>query len=297
MIPAHVESESPITKQNSDTPDHEQTSTVEGKSLEAGRHRPTLVQIMLRPRWIGALILAIAVAAGFAWLGNWQLESALVNQTVEQDITENVVELAQITEPSIPVSEKAGGRRVIVKGSFVPEDFDTVGNRENFGKNGYWVVGHFVTDSAVPANLSVAIGWAESEKQADLAAEALQVLPASTVTLEGRYQPTEGPVAPDVEADPFLVRSMDPAQQANLWITLNGPTFNGFLVSHEATGGLDQIDSQPPLPPQSVNWLNIFYAAEWVVFAGFAIYFWYRLTRDTFEKEIDLLAQDDQTNG
>jgi hypothetical protein len=35
------------------------------------------------------------------------------------------------------------------------------------------------------------------------------------------------------------------------------------------------------------NWLNIFYAIEWIVFAGFAFYVWYRLVRDRVEREID----------
>ena len=36
-----------------------------------------------------------------------------------------------------------------------------------------------------------------------------------------------------------------------------------------------------------MNWLNIFYAAEWAVFAGFAFYLWYRLAKDAWEKEVE----------
>jgi hypothetical protein len=35
----------------------------------------------------------------------------------------------------------------------------------------------------------------------------------------------------------------------------------------------------------SLNWLNVFYAIEWALFAGFAIYLWYRLVKDAFERE------------
>jgi hypothetical protein len=34
--------------------------------------------------------------------------------------------------------------------------------------------------------------------------------------------------------------------------------------------------------------LNIFYAIEWVVFAGFAVFLWYRLVRDAWEREEEL---------
>ena len=36
-----------------------------------------------------------------------------------------------------------------------------------------------------------------------------------------------------------------------------------------------------------LNWLNVFYAVEWVVFAGFAVFLWYRLVRDAVERERD----------
>ncbi|KZX22122.1 hypothetical protein [Rathayibacter tanaceti] len=37
----------------------------------------------------------------------------------------------------------------------------------------------------------------------------------------------------------------------------------------------------------SLNWLNVFYAIEWVVFAGFALYLWFRLVRDAWEREAE----------
>ena len=38
---------------------------------------PTLREVMLRPRWIGVLLLALVVAGVFAWLGQWQLSRAI----------------------------------------------------------------------------------------------------------------------------------------------------------------------------------------------------------------------------
>jgi surfeit locus 1 family protein len=34
-----------------------------------------------------------------------------------------------------------------------------------------------------------------------------------------------------------------------------------------------------------LNLLNVFYAIEWVIFGGFAIYLWYRLVRDAVERD------------
>ncbi|MEZ5189097.1 MAG: hypothetical protein R2723_11140 [Microbacterium sp.] len=41
----------------------------------------------------------------------------------------------------------------------------------------------------------------------------------------------------------------------------------------------------------NVNWLNIFYAVEWAIFAGFAFYMWYRLAKDAWEKEVEALEE------
>jgi membrane protein implicated in regulation of membrane protease activity len=59
-------------------------------------------------------------------------------------------------------------------------------------------------------------------------------------------------------------------------------------VQNVPPAGLVAIDSPPPIQQQTVNWLNIFYAAEWAIFAGFAVFFWYRLVKDAKEKEDEL---------
>jgi hypothetical protein len=40
-----------------------------------------------------------------------------------------------------------------------------------------------------------------------------------------------------------------------------------------------------PTNDVSLNWLNVFYAIEWALFAGFAVYLWYRLVKDAYERE------------
>ena len=51
------------------------------------------------------------------------------------------------------------------------------------------------------------------------------------------------------------------------------------------------ISSPPPEESVELIWLNVFYAVEWVVFAGFAIVLWYRLVRDAVERERDAAAE------
>ena len=67
-----------------------------------------------------------------------------------------------------------------------------------------------------------------------------------------------------------------------------------FSPSGDATGTAPRrttISSPAPDEASAVNWLNIFYAAEWAVFAGFAFYLWYRLARDAWERELEELEE------
>jgi hypothetical protein len=61
--------------------------------------------------------------------------------------------------------------------------------------------------------------------------------------------------------------------------------YGGYVISDDPPPGLQQIPSPPPDREVSLNLLNLFYAAEWVLFAGFAVFLWWRLVRDEWEKE------------
>ncbi|MDN5667067.1 MAG: SURF1 family protein, partial [Renibacterium salmoninarum] len=51
------------------------------------------------------------------------------------------------------------------------------------------------------------------------------------------------------------------------------------------------VDAQPP--NQNFNWLNLFYAVEWIVFAGFSVFLWWRLVADDFRRENEPEFEDD----
>lgn len=251
---------------------------------------PTLGQVMRRPRWIGALLLALLVGGGFAALAQWQMGHAIQANSEAKFDSEAPLPLSELNTPSTPVDDMTAGRTALVTGTFLPGDFNIVENRMNDGVAGSWVVGHLVTDDTPAGNLAVAIGWAPDTESAALALGEIDASAPFEVSLEGRYMPAEGPVVPKPTDDPWMLQSMAAGQLANLWDEVDGPVYAGFLVSHTPEAGLDAIDSFAPLPEETVNWLNLFYALEWVVFAGFALFFWYRITRDAWEKELEELA-------
>jgi len=233
-----------------------------------------------RPRWIAALVLALAIAGGFAALGQWQLARSFEASAPRDEKTEEVVPLEQVSTPQTPVPDSATGQIVKVDAEFVPGDYLVLSDRINTASAGYWVVGHAVT--AEGASLAVALGWAPST---DAAADAVATLEQSAPDgqLTGRYLPTESPQESDFEAG--IRSAMAVPELINLWTTVPDGTYGGYLILDSAPAGLDLIDAPQPITEVGLNLLNVFYAIEWVVFAGFAIFLWYRLVRDAWELE------------
>jgi cytochrome oxidase assembly protein ShyY1 len=255
-----------------------------------GSGETTLFQMMLRPRWIGALVLALALAAGFAWLGQWQLERAIDSGKVIDAPSETVLPLSQVAKPGGPITDVATGQLVRFTGSFNPADYQLLQGRLNHGTAGWWVVAHFTltgTDaSAKPVALAIARGWAPDKATAQSVAAHLATEPATELEVVGRLLPTEAPEVPDPKGDPTVMTTMSVAALYNLWTDVDGvDVYEAYVVEKTPPAGLDKIDSPPPIQQSTLNWLNVFYAAEWIIFAGFAIFFWYRLVKDAKEKE------------
>ena len=245
----------------------------------------TLWQIARRPRWIGALIVALAIAGGFAALGQWQLSRSFDSGAAPAEQTETVVALDSISTAQQPVPAIATGQLVTIDATFVPGDYVVLSDRINLSGPGYWVVGHAVT--ADGASLAVALGWAATAASAAEALDALEQRPPST-TITGRYLPSESPQESNFQAGQRSALAV--SELVNLWAQAPTGVYGGYVVADAAASGLEKIDSPRPLSEVSLNLLNVFYAVEWIIFAGFAIFLWYRLVRDTWEAEAEALG-------
>ncbi|MDQ1129234.1 SURF1 family protein [Microbacterium sp. SORGH_AS_0888] len=268
------------------------TDTPSGAAEPAEVFPPTLREVMLRPRWLAMLALCLVVAGVFAWLGQWQLARAVDTAPREEGATEQVQPIDDVVTPGAYLPEPLVGQRVSVSGTFVAGDFIVVSSRFNDNVQGFWVTGQLRRDGvAAPTSIAVALGWAATRQDADAAAAALEtgLDPHAVVTVTGRLVSDEGPVAPP-EADPQDLSRMSPAALLSRWHDIAGlDVYRPFLVSDATSPGLVEISSPAPQTGSGVNWLNIFYAAEWAVFAGFAFYLWYRLAKDAWEKELEEL--------
>jgi hypothetical protein len=272
-----------------------------------------VIRIARQPKWILLLIFALVVAALFAWLGKWQLERAVLESEQASSPTEISAPLTTLAEPGGPIPISSGGHLTSVTGAFDPEGFIVLSNRLNQGQSGFWLVGRLLVEGSGPTNssvaavgpesisLPVALGWAPTQDALDLAfaeakaqaSEDLSAVPVVLTQFDGRFMPTEAPQVPSPGESPFTVTTLSISSLVNEWPDYSGTAFGGYLIEDTPPPGLDVIDSAPPQNSTTLNWLNIFYAIEWAVFAGFAVYFWYRLVRDAYEREEEekLLAQ------
>ncbi len=273
-------------------------SLSEGETPGAGSEIPPpfgphFWSVARRWSWIGALAGFIAIAALFAFLGRWQLERAITPKDDTQ--TEIPVALDSLVQPQQPGSGAAYWRMVTADVSIVPGDAMVLSGRTNTDSTvGYWVVVHAL-ETGTQASLAVAVGWTADESQADAAAATLNA-PGSTDggqplgSVTGRYLPTESPEESDFEHGEHS--ALATTELVNIWHAPATPVYGGYLTLKTppaaVAGELEAIDSPPPIPQDQVNLLNLFYAAEWVIFAGSAVFIWWRLVRDAELKELGI---------
>ena len=234
-----------------------------------------------RPQWIAGLILTLAIAAAFVLLSQWQVSRSIEHATVIERDTERVVALDTVATPQSGVTEVSDGQRVSVEASYVEGDFGLLEGRSNGGAAGYWVTGH--ASSTDDSALAIALGWAPTKDAAQAAVDILNSEDAAPQELTGRYLATESPADDDFEHGQRSTMSV--AALINEWAQPVVTVYGGYLVLTDAPAGLTKIDSPQPVTSVELNWLNVFYAIEWVVFAGFAIYLWWRFVRDAWERE------------
>jgi hypothetical protein len=255
---------------------------------------PTWSQVARRPKWIFGLFLALAIAAVFALLGQWQLERSFT-EVEPEDLSQAPLVLIESEKPGAPLTAIAANKRVKAELMIDTQNVFIVANRLQRANgeviSGYWVIansGVLLEDGDSTASLSVGIGFSESLSVAETArAELMESIQAQAFLEQtGRYLQTEGPVALTAPDKPYLLESFSLAQLVNLYNGAGFQSLAGFMVLDSEPGfGLETIVIAPPEAGTQVNWLTLFYALEWALFAGFAVFLWWRLVEDARIRE------------
>ena len=244
--------------------------------------------VLLRPVSLGAhlfalLCVGLAVALGFWQFGSWQDQrDAAAAERVERP----PVPLADSLGPDQPFPKSEVGRTVTVEGTWVSESTFYVPDRERGGEPGHWVITPLaVTDEtsataveSAPA-LLVVRGWAASIEPRPSA-------PSGAARLTTWLQPPEGAagLADFDRTDDLIpqVRIADAIQRVDQDLYGAYAIVQADLEQTNAgNDGLESVDlDQVPEVSATTGWRNLLYGAEWLIFAGFALFIWLRWCRD-----------------
>lgn len=259
----------------------------------------------LKPRWIAGFVFAIAISGVFVLLSQWQFGRSTRPEIPANPATEQVRPLTETLQPGEFFHGTDADQMVSAEGSYDPAKQLLVPGRLHDGRPGYWVVTAFAvsgapTLSGVAASpqtwIPVARGWV-----ADRAAAPAP--PSGILQLTGRLLPSEAPV-PGTAPQPGEATAVSVAELINYWEVSSYPGF--VAATAEITGGEDvspaavpgellPLNIGPQPPAQQINWLNLFYSLEWVVFAGFALFIWWRLVKDDYHRDLeDSLEEEDE---
>ncbi len=172
-----------------------------------------------RPRWILALLFALAVAAGFAALGQWQLSRAVEAGAVSEQDFDAVVPLESVATPNGALPVDAVGQMVSAEVTWVDADLIVLTDRLQDGKRVSWLVGHAIVDDG--PSLAVALGW--YDQLGGVAAGG--PLPDR---IQGRLLPSESPQESDFEAGEQSALSV--AALINQWSVAPDGVYGGYVV-------------------------------------------------------------------
>jgi len=260
-----------------------------------------VLKTALKPRWIAGLVFALLLSGVFVLLSQWQFGRSTQSEVPVSPQIEQTKALTTVLHPGTFFPGSVADQMVSATGSYDPAKQVLVEGRLKDGKKGYWVVSAFAVDGAPALQgagassktwIPVARAWVAEPGQAGPP-------PSGTIELTGRLLPSEAPL-PNVDAGAGRATAVSVAELINLWDVSSYPGF--VAASAESSGGKAvalpadmkalNIPAQPPA--QQINWLNLFYSVEWVVFAGFALYIWWRLVADDHRRDLEEDVPEDE---
>lgn len=241
-----------------------------------------MLRTALKPRWLGLLAFVLIVVASFSWLGMWQLDVARDKQhqeSLERAASMPVDDIGKVLPPHTPLTTSLVGRRVTATGTYDAAHQIIVLPRLLEGRRGAWVMTPLDVGGAY---LPVVRGWVTDPSQ-------VQPPPAGVVTVTGALAPPESAPDEPVDLPEGQAATIDLASLVNEW---DASTFSAFVyMEGEQPASGEPVAWTPTLVPSpgfgsgGIEWRNLAYAAQWWLFAAFAVYMWFRMVREDAQSD------------
>lgn len=249
-----------------------------------------MLRTLLSPRVVGLHLLTIGVLVGFILLGRWQLGVFQDSGKPHASVDPAPVGVATLAPVGGQLAGEVVGRRVTAEGTYEAgrqllvadrrPDVDAPGGNVSRDR-GYWVLTPLRLDDGTL--VPVVRGWT-----AEAGDPAVAAVPEGRVTVAGRLRPQQGTdsVQRRTEGLPAgQVQTVSTGELINLWTGQKLRT--GFIVAQPPSGSLAQVEIRPPQAGGALTWRNLAYAANWWIFAGFAVFMWFHFVRDAVRADRD----------
>ncbi|MGW0801640.1 SURF1 family protein [Nonomuraea sp. NPDC002799] len=249
-----------------------------------------MLRTLFSPRIVGLHLLTIGVLVAFIFLGRWQLGVFQDSGKPQSSSDPAPVAVATLARPGSQMAADAVARRVTAAGVYEAgrqllvadrrADVDAPGGNVS-RDHGYWVLTPLRLDDGTL--MPVVRGWVARSDDAAVAA-----VPEGRVTVAGRLRPQEGTDSVQRRAEGLpagQVQTVSTGELINLWTGQKVRT--GYVVAQPPSGSLAQVKSAPPAVGGTLTWRNLAYAANWWIFAGFAVFMWFHFVRDAVRADRD----------
>lgn len=262
------------------------------------------MRVALRPKNLAVLALMLCAAVVSALLANWQWERAIsaIEVKGENEVIQPVA-LAEVLELDSALTNQLQGRLVVLEGKIEADKYFISPNRQIDGKNAALIVVSFLNTDAT--KIPVALGWFESA--ADLTAFSQLDIESPKLRLVARLEAGEEATLSRSKTDVWLRETISPPLLVNEW---GAPMYSAFAaLTAEAKAQmapedlaelekvLAEIESETgitihemPIAENSfskgINFQNFGYMLQWILFAAFFIYIWWRKVRTEYLDEL-----------
>lgn len=245
-----------------------------------------MLRVALRPRFLGLLALMLVATLVCGLLATWQWDRAHRAITSRAAGPVELGDIRDVLDVGDVVTNAIAGDNVTAAGTYVPGEQVIVPGRNIGGTEAVLIVSAVMVETAdgTQVRLPVARGWLPTEEltgaDGQLDPSLAPAPPQGEVEIAGRLEASEaasggvsGGVASEV-ATPLLV---------NEW---GAPMYSGYVSLAEPTGGLQPLPAAESEFSRGLDWQNIGYSFQWVLFGAFFLYLWWRSVRAAHLDEI-----------
>ncbi|MEE1930223.1 SURF1 family protein [Streptomyces sp. TRM 70351] len=239
-----------------------------------------MYRFLLTPRWWALNVFLVLSVPFCLFMGSWQL-SRFEDRVDSHQENERLAERAARQEPEpldslLPVDRETSGRMAAAHGRFDTGHQFLVPDRTLDDERGFYVLGLLHTAGDDGRVLPVVRGWLPGDPDP----ARVPAPPSGQVRVTGALQASEsgGPVG-------LPEGQLGAISAASLINVVPHRVYDAWITVQDAEGPLT------PVPPAAARgsgldmkaFQNLGYTAEWFVFAGFAVFMWFRFLRREVE--------------